>query len=91
MTVLLFCLKTKKILWFWEVEEHDSQVLDTPGLAQLCWHKVRCLQGGSRASKPVLVQARWHQGQQTCVGAYKLQSRFLFDVKMGFASKPVLV
>ena len=57
LTVLLFCLKTFENNRFWELEEHHSQVLDTPGLAKLCWHKVRCLQGGSRASKPVLVHS----------------------------------
>ena len=39
--------------------------------------------GASRASKPLLVQVAWHQGQQTCVGAHGIQSRFFGDAKIG--------
>ena len=84
MTVLLFYLKTNENIWFWKVEEHHAQVLDTPGLANLCWHQVRSLQGSFRASEPELIQVRWHQDQQTCVGAYKRQCIFFVDGKRTF-------
>ena len=84
MTVLLFCSKPNEKNRFWEVEEHHAQVLDTPGLANLWWRQVRWLQSGSRASKPVLVQLRRHQGQQTRAGAYKRQSHLFGEGKRMF-------
>ena len=81
VTVLLFCLKTYECHWFWEVEEHHAGVLDTSGPAKLCWHMVLWLQDSSRASKAVLMQVLWHQGQQTYVGAHGIQRRFLGDAK----------
>ena len=91
MTVLLLSLKTYEDPVFWEVEEHNAQVLDSPGLATMCWHKVGRLQGGCRASKPVLVKVRWHQGQETCAGAYKRQGICFLECKRRFCGKPVLV
>ena len=40
--------------------------------------------GASRASKPVLVQVLWHQGQQTCAGAHGIQRRFFGEGKIRF-------
>ena len=53
-------------------------------IANLCWHKVRCLQGGCRATKHVLLQVRWPQGHQTCAGTYKIQSHFFGGAKIRF-------
>ena len=41
----------------------ETLKLLAPGPTNLCWYR----RGSSRASKLVLVQARWPQAQQTCV------------------------
>ena len=74
-----WCLKTYENCRFWKVEAHPAQVMYALGLANLCWHQVVWLQGGSKGSKSVLVQVWWHQGQQICAGAYKRQSTFFGD------------
>ena len=35
----------------------------------------------------MLVQVRWHQGQQTCAGAYKIKSRFFGEGKREIRQK----
>ena len=54
------------------------------GYFAFCMHQHKY--GDSRASKPVRVRALWHQGQQTCVGAHGIQSRFFGDGKTRFWS-----
>ena len=84
LTVLILCLKTYENFRFWEVEEHHAEVLDTSGPAKLCWHMVRWLQDGCRASKPMMGQVLRYQGQQTCVGVHGIQRRFFGEAKRRF-------
>ena len=71
--VFIMVFSPSSIDWADEGQETCAGVGSVaPGPTNLCW----CGCGGSRASKPVLVWARWLQGQQTCDGAYERSLQF---------------